>query len=157
MSDSCNPMDCNPPGSSVRGIFRARILEWVAISFSKDLPDPGIEPGSPALHIKRQRHYFAYKGLSSQSYGFSSSHVWVWELDHNEGWAPNWCFWIVVLEYTLESLLDCKKIKPVNPKGNQSWIFIGCWSWNSNTLATWCEELTYWKRPGLWRRLKAEG
>ena len=66
------------------------------------------------------------KGLYSHSYGFSSSHVWTWELDHNEGWAlKNWCFWIVVLEKTLESPLDCKDIKPVNPKGNQSWIFIG--------------------------------
>ena len=64
--------------------------------------------------------------LSSQSYGFSSSHVWMWELDHKESWAPkNWCFWTVVLEKTLESPLDCKEIKPVNPKGNQSWIFIG--------------------------------
>ena len=76
-------------------------------------------------HIKKQRHYFAYKGLSSQSYGFSS-HVWMWELDYREGWAlKNWCFWIVVLEKTLEGPLDCKGIKSVIPKGNQSWIFIG--------------------------------
>ena len=76
-------------------------------------------------HIKKQRHHFANKGLSSQSYGFSSSHVWMWELDHKEGWAlKNWCFWTVVLEKTLESPLD-SKIKPVNPKGNQPWIFIG--------------------------------
>ena len=66
------------------------------------------------------------KGLFSQSYGFSSSHVWIWELDHKEGWAPkNWRCWTVVLEKTLLSPLDCKEIKPVNPKGNQSWIFIG--------------------------------
>ena len=77
-------------------------------------------------HIKKQRHYFAYKGPSSQSYGFSSSHVWMWELDHKEGWAlKNWCFWIVVLEKTLEGPLDCKGIKSVISKGNQSWIFIG--------------------------------
>ena len=77
-------------------------------------------------HIKKQRHYFAYNDLYSQSYGFSRSHVRMWELDHNEGWAPkNWCFWIVVLEKTLESLLDCKEIKPVNPKENQSWMLIG--------------------------------
>ena len=76
--------------------------------------------------VKKQRHYFVDKGPSSQSYGFSSSHVWMWELDHKEGWAPkNWCFWTVVLEKTLESPLDCKEIRPVNPKGNQSWIFIG--------------------------------
>ena len=67
-----------------------------------------------------------YKGLFSQSYGFSSSHVWMWNLDHKEGWVPkNWCFWIVVLENTLENPSDNKKIKPVNPKGNQSWIFTG--------------------------------
>ena len=72
-----------------------------------------------------QRHYFADKGPSSQGYGFSSSHVWMWELDHKESWAQkNWCFWTVVLEKTLESPLDYK-IKPVNSKGNQSWIFIG--------------------------------
>ena len=69
---------------------------------------------------------FAFHGLCSQSYMFSSSHVWMWELDHKEGWAPkSWCFWTVVLEKTLESLLDCKEIKPVHPKGNQPWIFIG--------------------------------
>ena len=80
----------------------------------------------PRQHIKKQRHYFANKVLSSQSYGFSSSHVWMWELGHKESWAPkNWCFWTVVLEKTLESPLDCKEIKLVNPKGNQSWIFIG--------------------------------
>ena len=76
--------------------------------------------------LKSKRHYFANKGPSSQSYGFSSSHVWLWELEHKEGWAlKNWCFWTVVLEKTLERPLDCKEIKPVNPKGNQSWIFIG--------------------------------
>ena len=81
---------------------------------------------NPRQHIKKQSHHIANKGPSSQSYGFSSGHVWMWELDHKEGWAPkNWCFWIVVLEKTLESPLDCKDIQPVNPKGNQSWIFIG--------------------------------
>ena len=80
----------------------------------------------PTLHIKKQRHHFADKGLYSQSYGFSSGHVWIWVLDHKEGWAPkNWCFWTVVLEKTLECPLDCKEIQPVHPKGNQSWIFIG--------------------------------
>ena len=73
--------------------------------------------------IKKQRHYFPNKGPSSQSYGFSTSHVWMWELDCKESWAPkNWCFWTVVLERTLESPLDCKEIQPVHPKGNQSWI-----------------------------------
>ena len=80
----------------------------------------------PRQHTKKQRHYFANKGPSSQSYGFSSSHVWMWELDYEESWAPkNWCFWTVVLEKTLESSMDCMEMKPVNPKGNQSWIFIG--------------------------------
>ena len=77
-------------------------------------------------HIKKQRHHFADKGWYSQSCGFSSSRIWMWKLDHKEGWAlKNWCFWTVVLEKTLESPLDSKEIKPVNPKGNQPWIFIG--------------------------------
>ena len=76
--------------------------------------------------ILKSRNYFADKSPSSQSYGFSSSHVWMWELDRKESWAPkNWCFWTVVLEKTLESPLDCKEIQPVNSKGNTSWIFIG--------------------------------
>ena len=80
----------------------------------------------PRQHIKKQRHYFANKGLYSQSYGFSSSHVWMWELDHKEGWVPkNWYLQTVVLEKTLESPSVCKEIKPVNIKGNQPWIFIG--------------------------------
>ena len=82
--------------------------------------------------ITKQRHYFANKALSSQCYGFSISHVWMWELDHKEGWAPkNWCFRAVLLEKTLESPLDCKEIKPVNPQENQSWIFI----WRTDTEA----------------------
>ena len=85
----------------------------------------------------------------------------MWEMKHKEGWAPNaWCFWTAVLEKTLESPLDGKEIQPVHPKGNPSWIFIGrtgCWSWNSSTLATWCEELTDWKRPWYWGRLRVAG
>ena len=114
----------------------------------------------PRPHIKKQRHYFANKVMSSQSYGFSSSHVWMWELDHKEGWAlKNWCFWTVVLEKTLECPLDCKEIKEVNPKGNQSWYsleglmlklklqYFGhlMWRW------------FHWKRPWCWERLKAGG
>ena len=80
----------------------------------------------PRQHIKEQRHSFANKGPSSQSYGFSSSYVWMWELDYKESWEPkHWRFWTVVLEKTLESPLDCKELQPVDPKGNQSWIFIG--------------------------------
>ena len=78
----------------------------------------------PIQHIKKQRHHFASKGPSSQSYGFSGTHVWMW--DHKEGWVlKTWCFRIGVLEKTLESPLDSKEIKPANPKGNQCWIFIG--------------------------------
>ena len=78
----------------------------------------------PRQHIKKQRHYFANKGPSSQSFGFSSSHVLIWELDYKESWVPkNWCFWIVALQKTLESPLDSKEIQGVLPKGNQSWIF----------------------------------
>ena len=73
----------------------------------------------PRQHIKKQRHYFANKDPSSQGYGFSSSHVWMWELDHKEDWVPRyWCFWTVMLEKTLVSPLDCKEIQPVHPKGN---------------------------------------
>ena len=79
----------------------------------------------PRQHIKKQRHYFTNKGPSSQGYGFSNSHVWIWELDYIESWAPkNSCFWTVVLEKTLESPLDCKEIQPVLPK-DQAWVFIG--------------------------------
>ena len=85
----------------------------------------------------------------------------MWKLNHKEGWAlKNWYFWTVVLEKTLESPLDCKGIKPVNPKGNQSVLNIRwkdwCWSWNSDTSATWWE-MTHWKRPWCWEKVKAEG
>ena len=101
------------------------------------------------------------KGLSSQSYGFSSSHVWIWELDYKASWTPmNWCFWTVVLEKTLESPLDCTEIQPVHPK-RKSVLSVNwkdwCWSWNSNTLAIWCEEPTHLKRPWCWERLKVGG
>ena len=79
----------------------------------------------PRQHIKKQKHYFADKGLSIQSYGFSSSRVWMWELKVKESWAlKNWCFWTMVMEKTNESPLGCKEIKPVNCKGNQTWMFI---------------------------------
>ena len=82
--------------------------------------------GKTRQHIKQQRHYFANQGLSSQSYAFSSSHVWMWELDHKESWVlKDWCFWTVVSEKTLESPWNCKEIEPVHPKGNQPWILIG--------------------------------
>ena len=109
-------------------------------------------------HVKKQRHYFGNKGPSCQSYGFSSSHVWMWELNYKESWVlKNWSFWTVVLEKTLESHLDCKEIQPVHPKGNQSRRFTGRTDGEaetSNTLATWWEEMTYWKRPWCWEKLK---
>ena len=93
---------------------------------------------------------------SSQSYSFSSSQVQMWKLDYKEGWAlQNWCFQIVVLEKTLESPLDCKEIKPVNPKRNQPWIFTGRTHTETEALATWCKELTHWKKLWCWERLRA--
>ena len=93
--------------------------------------------------ILKNRHCFANKGSSSQSYGFSSSHVWMWELDYKESWAPkNWCFWTV--EKTLESPFDCKEIKPVHPKGNQSWIFIGRTDAKAETPILWPPDGKNW-------------
>ena len=110
-------------------------------------------------HIKKQRHYFANKGPSSQGYGFSSSHVRMWELDWEESWAPkNWCFWTVVLEKTLESPLDCREIQPVHPEGDQPWIFIGRADAEAETLILWppdAKNWLIWKDPDAgkdWRR-----
>ena len=96
--------------------------------------------------ILKKRHYFANKGLSSQGYGFSCNHVWMWELDHKESWAlKNWCFWTVVLEKTLESPLNYKESsKPVNPKGNQSWIFTGRTDAKAEALILWPPEAKNW-------------
>ena len=95
--------------------------------------------------LKKQRHHFALKDLSSQGYGFSSSHIWMWELDYKESWAPkDRCFWTVVLEKTLESLLDCKEIQPVHPKGNQSWVFIGRTDAEAETPVLWPPEVKNW-------------
>ena len=100
----------------------------------------------PSQHIKKQRHYFANKGPSSQSYGFSSSHVWMWELDYKESWAlKNRCLWTVALEKThLESLLDCKEIQPVHPKGDHSWIFIGRTDAEAETPILWPPNVKNW-------------
>ena len=93
--------------------------------------------------VLKSRDHFSLKGPYSQSYGFSSSHVWMWELDHKEDWAPkNWCFQVVVLKKTLESLLDSKAIKPVNPKGNQSWIFIR--RTDAEALILWPPDVNSW-------------
>ena len=110
-------------------------------------------------HIKKQRHYFANKGPSSQGYGFTSGHVWIWELDYKESWVmKNWCFWTVVLEKTLESPLDCEEIQPVHPKGDQSWVFIGRTDVEVDTLILWppdAKNWFIWKDPDAgkdWRR-----
>ena len=98
-------------------------------------------PCKPRQRIKKPRHYFADKGPSSQSYGFSSSHVWMWELVYKESWAPkNWCFWAVMLE----SPLNCKEIQPVNPKGNQSRIFIERADAEVEALILWLPDAKNW-------------
>ena len=99
----------------------------------------------PRQHIKKQRHYFASKGPSSQGYGFSSGHVWVWELDYKESWAPKCrCFWTVVLEKTLESPLYCKEIQPVHSKGDQSWVFFGRTDVEVETPILWPPDAKSW-------------
>ena len=116
----------------------------------------------PQQHIKKQRCSFASKGPYSQSYGFSSSHIWMWELENKKGWVlKNWCLWIVLLEKTLKSPLDSKEIKPVNHKGNQPWLFIGRTDgkaelqsfghliWRADSLE---KTLTLWKIEGRKRR-----
>ena len=130
------------PGSWVQGSSRSRLVLsmdnptfstkdqyrvglWLNLTQGDMLAPWNKSYDKPRQDIKKQRLYFA-NGLSSQSYGFSSSPVWIWEVDRKEGWVlKNWCFWTVVLEKTLESPLDGKEIQPVDPKGNQSWIFIG--------------------------------
>ena len=106
-------------------------------------------------HIKKQRHYYANKGLSGQSYGFFSGHVWMWELACEESWAlKNWCFWIVVLEKTLESPLDCKEIQSVHPRGDQSWVFIGRTDAEAESPILWPPHEKSWligKDPDAWR------
>jgi len=115
----------------------------------------------PRHHIKKQRHFFADKGPSNQNYGFSNSRVWMWELDYKESWAQkNWCFWTVVLKKTLESPLDRKDIKPVNSKGNQSWIFIGRTNVEAEAPTLWPPDVKsrlLRKDPWCWERLKAGG
>ena len=99
----------------------------------------------PRQHIKKQRHYFPNKGLCCQSFGFSSSHIWMWELHYKESWPPkNWCFWTVVLEKTLESPLDCKEIQPDHLKGDQSWVFIGRTDAEAETSILWPPDGKNW-------------
>ena len=169
------------------GILQARMLGWVAMpsfrgsfqprnrtpvsctsctsggSFIIQLPRNPNNKGplcQPRQSIKKHRHSFANKGPSSQSYGFSSSHVWMWELDCEESWVPkNWCFWTVVLEKTLESPLDYKEIKPANPKGNQFWIFIGRTDAEYETPILWPPDVKNWligKDPDAGKDLRWE-
>ena len=99
----------------------------------------------PRQHIKKQRHHFVNKGPSSQGYGFSSGHVWMWDLDYKVSWAlKNWCFWTVVLEKTLESPSDCKEIQLVHPKGDQSWVFIGRTDAEAETPILWPPDAKSW-------------
>ena len=115
----------------------------------------------PRQHIKKQRHYFVNKNPSSQSYGFSSSHIWMWELDYKESWVPkNWCSWSVALEKTLENPLDCKEIQLVHPKGDQSWIFIQRTDAEAETpilRAPDAKNWLIWKDPDTGKDLKVEG
>ena len=115
----------------------------------------------PRQHMKKQRHYFASKGLCSESHGFSSSHVWMWELNYKESWAlKNWCLWTVVFKKTFESPLDWREIQQVNPKGNQSWIFIGRTDAETEAPILWPPDATNWligKDPDAgkdWRQKK---
>ena len=111
-------------------------------------------------HIRKQRYSFTDKGPSRQSYGFSSSHVWMWELDYTESWTPkNWCFWTVVLEKTLESPLDCKEIQPVHPKGDQCWVFIARTEVETEAPILWPPDVKNWlfgKEPDAGKGRKQE-
>ena len=123
-----NPMDGGAWWAAVYGVAQSRTqLKWLSSSSSSS---------SSRQHIKKQRHYFVYKGPFGQSYGLFSSHVWMWELDYKEGWAPkSWCFWTVVLEKTLESPLDCKEFQPSIPKEIR--VFIGRTDAEAETPILW--------------------
>ena len=155
-------MNYSLPGSSIHGILQARILEWVAISFSRgsSWPRDGTKVSCIAgkcfnLWATREAPY----SHATYSHGFSSGHVWMWELDYKESWMPkNWCFWTMVLEMTLGSSLDCKEIQLVHPEGNQSWIFIGRTDAEAETPILWPPDVENWligKDPDAgkdWRR-----
>ena len=122
-----------------------KLLQMVTVAMKlKDTPwEESYD--QPRQHIKKQIHYFANKGPSSQSFAFSNSHVGMWELGYKESWVlKNWCFWAVVLEKTLESHLYCKEIQPVHPIGNQSWIFIGRTDAEADTPILWPPDAKNW-------------
>ena len=148
-------------GTSVRLYFSGlqnHCRWWLQPWNSKTLTPWKESYDQPRQHIKKQRLYFANKGLSSQGYGFSSGHVWMWELDCEESWAPELMFLSCgVGEDSWESL--GLQEDPTSPSWRKSVLGVHwqdwCWSWNSNTLATSCEELTHWKRPWCWEGLWA--
>ena len=174
-------MDCSLSDSSVHGILQAWILEWIAMPSSRGSSQPRNQTRvsyisymgrwdfttganeKPRQQIKKQSYHFADIGPYSQIYGFSSSHVQMWVLVHKEDWAPkNWCFWTVLLENTLESPLDCKDIKAVNPKENQPWIFIGRIVAEAEAPILWPPDVKsrfIWKNPDAgknWRQKENE-
>ena len=132
-------------GNSVR-LWAPKSLQMVTVAMKFLTLTPWKKSyDQPRQHIKKQRYYFANKGPSSQGYGFSSSHVWMWELDYKESWAlKNWCFWTVVLEKTLENPLDCKEIQPVHAQANQSWMFIGRTNVEAETPILWPLDAKNW-------------
>ena len=129
-----NSMDC-----IVHGVAKSRT--WLSHLHFTSLYPWKKSYDQPRQYIKKQRHYFANNGLSSQSYGFSSNHEWMWELECQ---SVYWCFWTVMLGKTLESPLDYKEIKPVNPKGNQSWIFMGKTDPEAETPILWLPDAKNW-------------
>ena len=156
----CNPIDGSPPASprlwdcpgkntGVGCLFLLQCVKVKSLSLIQLSATPwtAAYQAPPSMGFSRQECWSGVPLPSS---------VWMWELDHKESWAlKNWCFWTVVLEKTLENPLDCKEIQPVHPKGNQSWIVIGRTDAEAETLATWCEEMTHWKRPWCWEGLGA--
>ena len=132
-------------------------VQWLQLWNEKMLPPWKKSYDKPRWCVKKQRHHLVHKSPYSQNYGFSSSHVWMWELDHKEEWVlKNWCFWIVVLKKTLESPVDSKEIKPVNSKRNHSWILIGRTDTEAEAPILGPAGVK-WKRPRCWERLKARG
>ena len=134
-----NPLDQGVWWATVHGV--AKSWTWLSDFSSPLLLGRKVMTNLDSMF--KSRHYFANKGWSSQGYGFSSGHVWMWELDCEESWMPkNWCFWTVVLEKTLESPMDNKEIKPVNPKGNKPWLFIARTDAEADTPILWPPDAT---------------
>ena len=141
----CDPMNCSTPGLPAHHQLLESTqthVHWVsgAIQPSHPLSSPSPPALNLSQHIKKQRHYFANKGPSSQGYGFSSGHVWMWELYYKESWATkNWCFWTVVLEKTLQSPLDCKEIQPVHPEAETPIL----WPPDAKSWLIWKDKKAY--------------